>query len=69
MAKEAKIDKAAEAEATQGNQMTPQQAVEIIYTALDKGQRAGAYNLQEARTILNVFEGIAQAIVPKEEKG
>lgn len=69
MSKERKIEAASEAEAPQEqNQLTPQQAVEIIYKALESGQKAGAYSLQEARTILTVFEGVAKAILPKEEK-
>ena len=49
------------------NQMTAQQAVEVIYTALEKGQKAGAYGLREARDIINVFEGIAKVILQPEE--
>lgn len=69
MAKEVQMEKAEETKEApaQGNQLTPEQAVNIIAEALEKGNRAGAYSLKEANTILAVFEGIAAAILPKQE--
>ena len=71
MAKSRKMEASSEAEqpqVEQQNNLTAEQAINIIYTALEKGQKAGAYTLKESRDILTVFESIAKALSPQEEK-
>lgn len=38
------------------------QELQTLYTALDKANNAGAFNLNESGVILNAYQAVAQAV-------
>ena len=64
MAKERKMEPKAEAVEAQNQEqgISLEQAVGVITEALEKGNKAGAYTLQEATAITNIWSGITKML-------
>lgn len=49
-------------------EMSIEQAFSIIKDALERGQRAGAYSLEEAASILNIYNSLSRTVIEGVQK-